>query len=81
MVKFDGISKHLQTKRNEILHFFTSFDNIWVYVHRTQIFVRRSECEISATFFYTFKHDVSIAFIDRYQISFYWEVYGTKYIS
>ena len=52
MVKFDGISKHLQTKRNEILHFFTSFDNIWVYVHRTQIFVRRSECEISATFFH-----------------------------
>ena len=50
MVKFDGISKHLQTKRNEILHFLTSFDNIWVYVHRTQIFLRRSECEISATF-------------------------------
>ena len=52
MVKFDGISKHLQTKRNEILHFFTSFDNIGVYVHRTQIFVRRCECEISATFLY-----------------------------
>ena len=68
MVKFDGISKHLQTKRNEILHFFTSFDNIGVYVHRTQIFVRRCECEISTTFFYRYKHDVCFAFIDRYPI-------------
>lgn len=66
MVKFDGISKHLQTKRNEILHFFTSFDNIWVYLYyRTEMVVRRCECEISATFFCTYKHNVFIAFIDR----------------